>query len=150
MLLFQNVNVLLSFAQPSPRGGNKKTPETRHEAQASADTGAQPVVRETAAHAVRQSGRGRLANTQVSDTPPHTCSHPASANSTDRSVAVITRFAFRLECARDDVSNVTRETAQDQTRTRIREHLINYYYHINANVLCLIQFSKPFDAVLKI
>lgn len=62
---FQNVNVLLPFAQPSPWGGNKKTPKRRHEAQASANTGAEPVVRETAIDTVRQSGRGRLADTQV-------------------------------------------------------------------------------------
>lgn len=62
---FQNVNVLLPFAQPSPWGGNKKTPKRRHEAQASANTGAEPVVRETAIDTVRQPGRGRLADTQV-------------------------------------------------------------------------------------
>lgn len=63
--MFQNVNVFLPFAQPSPRGGNKETPEARDEAPASADPGAEPVIRKTAPDTVRQSGRGRLANTQV-------------------------------------------------------------------------------------
>lgn len=63
--MFQNVNVFLPFAQPSPRGGNKKTPEARDEAPASADPGAEPVVRKTTPDPVRQPGRGRLANTQV-------------------------------------------------------------------------------------